>query len=180
MITVVVGKEIEKLKGEFESVINGMNMVGEIPYNVYSELFDVGTDCIQKAYELGKSELEKENAELKEKNEGYCRSRDRLISIGFPTFKDCKEYAEHLTKALEKGEQLEKENAELKKDKKELCHSISEGGKACAYLNKQLNKAKNIIKKFLLWENDWRNKTESKYELLKEAEQFIKDSEVEK
>lgn len=58
MITVVVGKEIEKLKGEFESVINGMNMVGEIPYNVYSELFDVGTECIQKAYELGKSELE--------------------------------------------------------------------------------------------------------------------------
>lgn len=43
----------------------------------------------------------KENAELKEINEGYCRNRDRLISIGFPTFKDCKEYAEHLTKARE-------------------------------------------------------------------------------
>ena len=71
MITVVVGKEIEKLKGEFESVINGMNMVGEIPYNVYSELFDVGTDCIQKAYELGKSELENENAELKETFKTY-------------------------------------------------------------------------------------------------------------
>jgi cell shape-determining protein MreC len=66
MITVVVGKEIEKLKGEFESVINGMNMVGEIPYNVYSELFDVGVDCIQKTYELGRTELKKENAELKE------------------------------------------------------------------------------------------------------------------
>lgn len=65
MITVVVGKEIEKLKGEFESVINGMNMVGEIPYNVYSELFDVGTDCIQKAYELGKEELKTQTEKLK-------------------------------------------------------------------------------------------------------------------
>lgn len=45
--------------------------------------------------------LRKENAELKEINEGYCRSRDRLISIGFPNFKDCKEYAEKL-KELEK------------------------------------------------------------------------------
>ena len=59
MITVVTGTDIEKLKGEFESVINGMNMVGEIPYNIYSQLFDIGTDCIQKAYELGKAELEK-------------------------------------------------------------------------------------------------------------------------
>lgn len=43
--------------------------------------------------------LEKENSELKEINEGYCRNRDRLISIGFPNFKDCKEYAEQLTNA---------------------------------------------------------------------------------
>ena len=63
MITVVTGTDIEKLKGEFESVINGMNMVGKISYGIYSELFDVGTDCIQKAYELGKAELEKKNNE---------------------------------------------------------------------------------------------------------------------
>ena len=42
--------------------------------------------------------------------------------------------------------ELEKENAKLRKDKKELCHSISEGGKACVYLNDQLTKAKEIIK----------------------------------
>ena len=42
---------------------------------------------------------------------------------------------------------------------------------------KQLTKAKEIIKKFLLWENDWHNKTESKYELLNEAEQFLKEVE---
>lgn len=38
-----------------------------------------------------------------------------------------------------------------------------------------LTKAKEIIKKFLLWENAWHKKTESKYELLKEAEQFLKE-----
>lgn len=47
------------------------------------------------------TELEKENTELKEINEGYCRNRDRLISMGFPNFKDCKEYAAKLTKAKE-------------------------------------------------------------------------------
>lgn len=52
---------------------------------------------LQQGFEI----ICKENAELKEINEGYCRSRDRLISIGFPNFKDCKEYAEHLTKAKE-------------------------------------------------------------------------------
>ncbi len=69
MIIEVVGEDIEKIKGDFESVINGMNMVGKIQYYVYSELYDVGVDCIQKAYELGKSELEKENKALKEENE---------------------------------------------------------------------------------------------------------------
>lgn len=38
-----------------------------------------------------------------------------------------------------------------------------------------LIKAKEIIKKFLLWENDWHNKAESKYELLKQAEQFLRE-----
>ena len=66
MITEVVGKEIEKIKGDFESYLNGLNMVGEISYSQYSELYDEGTKQIQKAYDLGKSELEKENAELKE------------------------------------------------------------------------------------------------------------------
>lgn len=69
MLIEVVGKEIEKIKGDFESVINGMNMVGEIQYYTYSELYDEGTKCIQKAYELGKSELEEENKALKEENE---------------------------------------------------------------------------------------------------------------
>ena len=39
----------------------------------------------------------------------------------------------------------------------------------------QLNEAKEIVKKFLLWENAWHDKTESKYELLTQAEQFLKE-----
>ena len=83
MITEVTGTDIEKLKGEFESVINGMNMVGEIPYNVYSQLFDVGTDCIQKAYELGKSELEKENAKPKEQLKLLSEYVSDLYILGY-------------------------------------------------------------------------------------------------
>jgi chromosome segregation ATPase len=69
--------------------------------------------------------------------------------------------------------ELEKENAELRKDKKELCHSISEGGKACVYLNEQLTKAKDLLKRFIELENCTLD-----YDDIKEAEQFL--SEVEK
>ena len=65
MIIEVVGKEIEKIKGDFESYLNGLNMVGEISYSQYSELYDEGTKQIQRAYELGKSEIKKENTNLK-------------------------------------------------------------------------------------------------------------------
>jgi chromosome segregation ATPase len=73
--------------------------------------------------------------------------------------------------------ELEKENAELRKDKKELCHSISEGGKACVYLNEQLTKAKEIIKKLIEAIHIWDCKNLEEVEA--EAEQFL-NSEVEK
>ena len=47
------------------------------------------------------AKLEKENADLKEINEGYCRSRDRLASIGLPTFMSCKETVNKLKEAKE-------------------------------------------------------------------------------
>lgn len=95
MITVVVGKEIEKIKGDFESYLNGLNMVGEISYSQYSKLYDEGTKQIQRAYELGKSELEEENAELKEVHESDKRS---------------------LALIAKKGADLEKENADLREE----------------------------------------------------------------
>ena len=54
MIIDVIGNELEKIKGEFESHTNGLNACGFIDYNVYCELFDVGTSLITEAYELGK------------------------------------------------------------------------------------------------------------------------------
>ena len=54
-------------------------MVGKIPYDVYSELFDVGVDCIQKAYELGKSKLETQIEKMKScrscKHDNHCNHR---------------------------------------------------------------------------------------------------------
>lgn len=37
MITEVVEKEIEKIKGDYKSVINGKNMCGVIDYSTYKE-----------------------------------------------------------------------------------------------------------------------------------------------
>ncbi len=45
------------------------------------------------------AELEKENAELKEKLVGAERIRDNLIQLGFPTFQSCKEYADKMNYA---------------------------------------------------------------------------------
>lgn len=97
--------------------------------------------------------------------------------------KACEETQELLDKQIEATYKLDKENAELKKDKKELCHSISEGGKVCVYLNEQLTNAKDHIKKLLGCLQQDTNDPQTNYYVVKymaEAEQFIKDSEVEK
>ena len=75
--------------------------------------------------------------------------------------------------------EIYKENAELKKELEITRRCWYDQKNISLDTNCKLHKAKEIIKKFLLWENDWHNKTESKYELLKEAEQFL-NSEVEK
>lgn len=93
--------------------------------------------------------------------------------------KACEETQELLDKQIEATYKLDKENAELRKDKKELCHSISEGGKACVYLNEQLTKAKEIIKKYLTIGVGGKI-TQNYLDVTKEAEQFLKNSEVEK
>ena len=97
--------------------------------------------------------------------------------------KACEETQELLDKQIEATYKLDKENAELKKDKKELCHSISEGGKACVYLNEQLTKAKDHIKTLLDCLKQDTNDPQTNYyvcQYMDKAEQFIKDSEVKK
>ena len=96
--------------------------------------------------------------------------------------KACEETQELLDKQIEATYKLDKENAELKKDKKELCHSISEGGKACVYLNEQLTKAKDHIKKLLDCLKQDTNDPQTNYyvcQYMDKAEQFL-NSEVEK
>ena len=77
--------------------------------------------------------------------------------------------------------ELQKQNGELTDELKTLRESVKNYGAGC-YENglrngrrKVLTEAKEIIKKFLLWENGWHKKTESKYELLKQAEAFLKE-----
>lgn len=101
MIIEVVGKEIEKIKGDFESYLNGLNMVGEISYSQYSELYDEGTKQIQRAYELGKSELEKENAELKHIIATLRQEKDNVSMHAKAMEVVAKTRSDQLTKAKE-------------------------------------------------------------------------------
>ena len=112
-----------------------------------------------KPYENKIAKLEKENAELKADN-------------------DARKFAMAMSEKVEK--QLREENSKLKEEWQEQVQKATDEGYARTLQTIQLTKAKEIIKKFLLWENDWHEKTESKYKLLKQAEQFLKDSEVEK
>jgi hypothetical protein len=126
MITVVVGKEIEKIKGDFESYLNGLNMVGEISYSQYSELYDEGTKQIQRAYELGKAELEKENAEL-EKDKDY--------------------FSDALDKQIDATLKLQKENEDAKNLIEELASSLSVVGECDEEECELIDKARKFINK---------------------------------
>lgn len=47
----------EKLKAEYADYLNGLNSVGEISYSTYCELYDIGTNLLDKMYDLAKLEL---------------------------------------------------------------------------------------------------------------------------
>ncbi len=90
-------------------------------------------------------ELEAKNAELTEMVEAYDRNRDRLIAMGFPHFRNCKEYAEKL-------KELEKKNAELKhitatlRQEKDNANMYAKAMEIVAKTRSdQLTKAKEII-----------------------------------
>lgn len=186
-IIVVTGKEIEKIKGDFESYLNGLNMVGEISYSQYSELYDEGTKQIQRAYELGKSELEKENEELK--TEKIPQLERKIASI-----RGChKVDLAKLNARIEQVERLKKENAELKKlfADCDTCKRTCDIGNCCKFgsdylpdvekvLNeqKQLTKAKEIVKEFVEWAN-WQgnSKCPSFKSIQEKAEQFLREVE---
>lgn len=112
---------------------------------------------------------QKENAELKEINEGYNRNRDKLIAMGFPTFKSCKEYSGKLTN-------LQKENATLKKQLEALSGDIPwKDIKDKSEVIGQLTRATEIISEFIEWANWQGSKCPSFKSILDKAEQFIKE-----
>lgn len=53
--------EKEKIKAEWADALIGKNSTAKITYDVYSELFDVGMELLDKMYELGKSDRGKEH-----------------------------------------------------------------------------------------------------------------------
>jgi tRNA uridine 5-carbamoylmethylation protein Kti12 len=126
---------------------------------------------LERAYICGRRKSEEKISELEKRCANYEMNISKMEK---GTCDICKE-----TEKDKKILDLEKENAELRKDKKELCHSISEGGKACVYLNEQLTKAKFLLKQFY---EHYKAKTiyvENMGVLIAEAEQFL-NSEVEK
>ena len=125
---------------------------------------------------MTKEELKQEAEEWLNKWELCNKCENKVDCIS--NFSYCKKVV--LQSYLASAEPREKQIAELRKDKKELCHSISEGGKACVYLNEQLTKAKELLERFLGLGNLWDLDCKYYFPLRKEAEQFIKDSEVKK
>ena len=130
MITVVVGKEIEKL------------------------------NCIQKAYELGKSELKKEAKEWIRKN-----SKEFITNPKYSPF----DYAEAIY--LAGAEPREKRIAELEA----IARNTKATDESFALLTLQLIEAKKIIRSLLTC---CRNYPQENAEKMRQAEKFIKDSEV--
>ena len=134
---------------------------------------------------MTKAELEKEaddwvKEKIKEKDFGHfpVDCVEAYLASAEPREKQIQIDAEQIRA-------LQKQNGELTDELKTLRESVKNYGAGC-YENglrngrrKVLTEAKEIIKKFLLWENGWHKKTESKYELLKQAEAFL-NSEVAK
>ena len=186
MITEVVGKEIEKIKGYFESYLNGLNMVGAISYSQYSALYDEGTKQIQKAYELGKSELEKEidvirikaDAAIADKLLITAKYNEILNDLNQANDKLQKENAklEHTVSELlndttynqKVNEQLAKENAELKGRNKAIETTLELHSKL---MKSKLFEANKIIRKLLSFTP--KENIEGVYEVASEAEEFL-------
>ena len=66
--------------------------------NICKMIYNEGQKDIEKALKDKGVCLQSEYDELKQKVEGYERTRDRLKEKGFPTFMSCKEYAGQINK----------------------------------------------------------------------------------
>jgi flagellar motility protein MotE (MotC chaperone) len=103
--------------------------------------------------------------------------------------RNCLDCSNHSSKLRMRNLELEKENAELKKQRFSLRNERNtfltqneQYEKDLIDFNEQLTKAKEIIKEFMKYEiNEYDGSLEMHFEeLKKQAEQFLKDCEVEK
>lgn len=110
--------------------------------------------------------LQGKNKGLKELVKGYENTRDRMIAMGFPTFKSVKEYSAKL-------KELEQENVELKSRNEWYSEQIC--NKECSEVWGNLTKAKEIIENIIqvTWGEGWNYSFDWKVK----AEQFLKDLE---
>ena len=149
-----------------EYVVNGK------PLSPYFDLFESG-------YEQAENRIAELETRCNELFLQTCEQAEKIKELNAEIENDRDLPAIAYMQGVEK--QKKKDEEELKKWKDEWQEQVQKAtdeGYARTLQTVQLSKSKEIIKKFLLWENDWHDKTESKYELLKQAEQFIKDSEV--
>lgn len=177
-IIVVTGKEIEKIKGDYESYLNGLNMVGEISYSQYSELYDEGTKQIQKAYELGKSELEKENAELKKACDETQCLLDKQIEATYKLDKENSELKEQISTKDILIKELQEQKVYWKESSFDWRHKFFKLDKVKRLIkkDKQLTKAKDLLKQ---WLQTSKASGCDNINIVTDTEQFL-NSEVEK
>lgn len=116
---------------------------------------------ILRAFEMGKQASEKRIEELEHQL----------------THRNCIDCSNHSSKLRMRTLELEKENAELKAENTEL----KSGCGMCYRKDKEnLTKAKEIIREFVEWAT-WQGSNCPNFKSIQDkAEQFIKDSEVEK
>ncbi len=149
-------KDLEKEKCELLGIIQGKDKaIKDLEWQLKEVLED-------------NDNYQKENAELKEINEGYNRNRDKLIAMGFPTFKSCKEYSGKLTN-------LQKENTTLKKQLEALSGDIPWSElKDVSEVTKELTEAKDLLSR---WIDDRPYTVSEQKDLIADTEQFLKEVE---
>ena len=103
--------------------------------NICKMIYNEGQKDIEKVLKEKGVCLQSEYDELKQKVEGYERTRDKLIEMGFPTFMSCKEYSGKLAN-------LQKENAELKAQIEKMKNCYNCNGKLCKKCGRKNKKSK--------------------------------------
>ena len=140
-----------------------LSVMGAISMALKNSTLQQGFEIICKE----NAELEKENAELKEKLKEELKTiADKDLSF------------------VARFDALEKENAELKYELKKWKDGIALKDEEIGCIETEFNtfksKAKELIRDFLSVAIDYIDKEDKNYSYIVEAEQFIKDSEVEK